>query len=73
MGFCHGVLVGAFRYYDSTVDAADRFVCAPTPTPSRAQVMADFVKWSRSHPGNLKESPTDVLFRYLAETYPCKA
>ena len=71
-GFCHGVLVGAYRYYDSAVKGGNRYVCAPNPTPTRAKVMNDFVAWAGKNPAYMKESPTDGLFRYLAETYPCK-
>jgi hypothetical protein len=73
VGFCHGVLTGAFRYYEATVTSANRFVCAPTPTPTRTKVMNDFVTWARSHAANMKDPPIDTLFRYLAETYPCKS
>jgi hypothetical protein len=72
VGFCHGVLTGAFRYYEATVTSANRFVCAPTPTPTRTRVMNDFVTWARAHPANMKDPPIDTLFKYLAETYPCK-
>jgi hypothetical protein len=71
-GFCHGILVGAFRYYESAVTRANRFVCAPLPTPTRAKVMNDFVTWTGAHPANMKDPAIDTLFRYLAETYPCK-
>ena len=71
-GFCHGVLVGAYRYYESTVMAENRFICPPTPVPTRAKVMNDFVAWAGSHPQYMKEPPIDTLFRYLAETYPCR-
>jgi hypothetical protein len=73
MGFCHGVLTGAFRYYESIVTGANRFVCAPQQVPTRAKVMGDFVVWARAHPASLKEPPLDALFRYLAEAYPCKS
>ncbi|HYI86498.1 MAG TPA: Rap1a/Tai family immunity protein [Burkholderiales bacterium] len=72
MGFCHGVLVGAYGYYDSAVAKSDRFVCSPTPTPKRSQVMNGFVTWARAHPGYAKQHPVDGLFKYLAETYPCR-
>ena len=72
LGFCHGVLTGAFRYYEATVTTKDKFVCAPQPIPTRAKVMNDFVVWARSHSASLKEPPLDALFRYLVETYPCK-
>ena len=70
-GFCHGVLTGAFRYYQATVTAENQFVCAPTPTPTRAQVMDGFVAWAKSHPQYMKDPPIDTLFRYLEETFPC--
>jgi hypothetical protein len=72
MGFCHGVLTGAYRYYQATVTAENRFVCTPTPVPTRAKVMNDFVAWAKSHPQYMKEAPIDTLFRYLEETFPCK-
>jgi len=71
-GFCHGVLVGAYRYYESTVTAENRFICPPSPIPTRARVMNDFVAWAKSRPQYMKDPPVDTLFRYLAETYPCK-
>jgi hypothetical protein len=71
-GFCHGVLVGAYRYYESTVTVENRFICPPSPTPTRAKVMNDFVAWAKSRPQYMKEAPVDTLFRYLSETYPCR-
>ncbi len=71
-GFCHGVLVGAFTYYSSTVTAENRFICPPSPVPTRAKVMNDFVAWAKSRSQVLKDPPLDTLFRYLAETYPCR-
>lgn len=71
-GFCHGVLTGAYRYYESTVTVENRFVCPPTPTQTRAQIMDGFVAWAKSHQQYMKEPPVDTLFRYLEETYPCK-
>ena len=71
-GFCHGILTGAYRYYESTVAKENRFVCAPNPIPTRAKVMNDFVAWSARNAQYMKDSPVDTLFRYLVETYPCK-
>jgi hypothetical protein len=71
-GFCHGILVGAYRYYDATVTAENRFICPPSPTQTRAEVMDGFVAWAKSHPQYIKDAPVDTLFRYLAETYPCR-
>jgi hypothetical protein len=71
-GFCHGVLTGAYRYYESTVTAENRFVCPPSPPTTRAKVMNDFVAWAKARPQYMKDPPLDTLFRYLAETYPCR-
>lgn len=71
IGFCHGVLTGAYRYYQATVTAENRFVCTPNPVPTRAKVMDGFVAWAKSHPQHMKEPPIDTLFRYLEETFPC--
>jgi hypothetical protein len=71
MGLCQGVLLGAYGYYDSTVPAADRFVCSPSPTPKSADVMSGFVVWAKAHPQYMSDDPIDTLFRYLAQTYPC--
>jgi len=70
--FCHGVLAGAYGYFESTTPAADRFVCAPDPRPTRTQVANGFVAWMKSHPQFNKEPAIDTLFRYAAEAFPCK-
>ena len=69
--FCHGYLVGAYQYYNATVEPADRFVCSPNPTPSLNEVTDGFVAWSKTHPQYMQDRAADTLFRYLAENYPC--
>jgi hypothetical protein len=71
MGFCHGVLTGAFRYYEATVARENRFVCAPLPPPTRTQVMQGFIAWAQANDDRIKDPAVDALFRYLAEKYPC--
>jgi Rap1a immunity proteins len=71
VGFCHGILFGAYRYYDETVTGANRFICPPSQTPTRAEVMDGFVVWAKAHAQYMNEPPVDTLIRYLAETYPC--
>src|SRR4051812_46877713 len=72
VGFCHGVLVGAYRYYDSIAKPATRYICPPNPIPTRVKVMDDFVRWAKANPAYMKDSAVDTLFRYLGQTYPCK-
>lgn len=71
-GFCHGLLVGAYSYYNSTVNAENRFICTPNPVPTRSKVMDDFVAWAKARPQYMNDPAIDTLFRYLAETYPCR-
>ncbi len=70
-GFCRGYLVGAYQYYDATVEPTARFVCSPDPTPSLDEVTDGFVAWSKTHPQYMQDRAVDALFRYLAENYPC--
>lgn len=72
LAFCHGVLAGAYGYFDTTVPAADRFVCLPNPSPTRAKVADGFVAWLKARPQYERDGAIDALFRYAAETFPCK-
>lgn len=72
VAFCHGVLAGAYGYFQTTVPAADRFVCPPTPAVTRAQVANGFVGWLKARPQYNNDGAIDALFRYAAEAYPCK-
>ena len=73
LNFCHGFALGVFRVLDEE-DAAKRInklFCIPDPSPSRAQVLADFVQWAKATPGVLQQRPADGLTSYLAKTFPC--
>jgi hypothetical protein len=70
--FCHGVLAGAYGYFDASTPAADRFICSPNPRPTRTQVAGSFVAWMKAHPQYDKDPAIDTLFRFAAEAYPCK-
>ena len=71
VNFCHGFAQGAVE--DRMKMATDKKpVCFPTPTPSRAATMKDFVGWVRAAPAHLDLPVLDGLFRFLGERYPCK-
>ena len=72
MEFCNGYLAGAYHYYDAAEPASNRFICAPNPTPTPAEVMQGFITWARTKPQYMNDRAVDALFRYLGETYPCK-
>ena len=68
--FCHGYLVGAFHY--NRVEAPD-MLCIPKPHPTRNQAIDQFIAWTQKHPEYRNELPVETEFRFLLETWPCKA
>jgi hypothetical protein len=50
-----------------------KYVCTPDPTPTRNQVIADYVTWARANPQVMSEPAVDSLFQYLGTKYPCKS
>ena len=72
VAFCHGFLAGSYAYFQATTLPASRFVCTPDPAPTRAKVANDFVAWMKAHPQYNGDGAVDALFRFAAETYPCK-
>jgi len=74
INFCHGYLVGAYRYYEAAGSgpAGLKLVCLPDPPPSRNDSVAMFVEWVKAHPQYLKENPVETEFRFLMEKWPCK-
>jgi hypothetical protein len=73
--FCEGFAAGAYQYYQSLAarDPNERFVCLPTPSPSRDKIKADYVAWAKANPAVMNDPPVDSIFRYLGQTYPCSA
>jgi hypothetical protein len=72
IAFSHGVLVGAYGFFEVSTPAEARFICPPSPRPTRAEVLKGFVAWSKAHPQYIDNHSVDTLFRYLGESYPCK-
>jgi hypothetical protein len=74
INFCHGFLVGAYRYYEAAESgpAGVKLFCPPDPEPSRNESFAMFVEWVKAHPQYLKERAVETEFRFLMETWPCK-
>lgn len=73
--FCHGFAVGAYQYYQivSAAEGKKPLFCPPNPTPSRNQLIADFVVWANQNPQQLGTLPVEGMFRYLAQRFPCRA
>jgi hypothetical protein len=72
IAFCHGVLAGAYGYFEASTPAAERFVCVPDPSPTRSQVANEFVAWMKTRPNLNSDHAIDALFRFAAERFPCK-
>ena len=73
LDFCYGFAQGAVSV-EMEHDAASRglkLFCLPTPPPTRAQTITEFVQWARNSPGHMADPPADGLFRFLGERFPC--
>lgn len=71
IAFCHGFGVGAYRHYHVSTPQAERFVCPPTPTPTRAEVIDAFVSWAKARADVMDKPAVDAIFMYLANAWPC--
>ena len=74
IGFCHGYLVGAWDYYEaqSSGPKGIKFVCPPSPMPSRNDAISMFIEWAKAHPQHMGETPVESEFRFLTEKWSCK-
>jgi Rap1a immunity proteins len=73
VNFCQGFTQGAVLVEMQNLAAlrGSKLFCLPNPAPTRTETMSEFVKWARASPDRLAQSPTDGLFRFLGERYPC--
>jgi hypothetical protein len=73
INFCHGFASGAWQYHQAQANGPQgrRLVCPPEPMPKRAEAVAMFVTWARSHPEHMSEPAVETLFRFLIEKWPC--
>ena len=73
VNFCHGFLVGAYKYHEATHSGPEavKWICIPDPPPSRNDAIAMFIEWVKAHPEYWKEPPVETEFRFLKETWPC--
>jgi hypothetical protein len=73
VNFCHGYLVGAYKYYEASHSGpkALKMVCLSDPPPSRDEAIQMFIEWAKERPQYMKESPVETEFRFLMEKWPC--
>jgi hypothetical protein len=74
VNFCHGYLVGAYKYYEAAHSGpkALKMVCLPDPQPTRDEAIQMFMEWAQAHRQYMNESPVETEFRFLMEKWPCK-
>jgi hypothetical protein len=72
--FCHGFAVGAYQYHQIAAAAENKppLFCQPNPPPSRNEAIAGFISWARRNPAAMSTPPVEGMFRYLAQSYPCR-
>lgn len=73
LNFCEGYVQGAVTVEMLNLAAfpGSKLFCLPSPPPTRSQAMSEFVAWARAEPARLTQAPTDGLFGFLRERYPC--
>jgi Rap1a immunity proteins len=72
--FCQGFVIGAIDTYEAFRARGDRkpIFCLPTPAPNRNEGIASLVAWGKAHPEYKDENPSNFLFKFLAEKWPCE-
>lgn len=69
INYCHGfaqAMVAAIRNYDK------KAFCFPSPAPTRAETLRQFVTWTRAAPDRAKLTAAVGFYRFLRERYPCE-
>jgi hypothetical protein len=70
---CHGFAVGAYQYHQiTTAENKPPLFREPNPPPSRNEAIAGFISWTRQSPSAMSAPPVEGMFRYLAQSYPCR-
>jgi hypothetical protein len=71
INYCHGFAQAAVDVELKHAGGKKPF-CFPSPAPTRAATLGEFVNWVRAMPAHRTEGAVDGLFKFLAERYPCK-
>jgi hypothetical protein len=71
INYCHGFAQAAVDL-ELQHTASNKPFCFPSPPPSRAATMNEFVSWVRAVPDRRNQPATDGLFHFLGERFPCK-
>ena len=75
LNFCEGYLHGAVtvEMLNMSTFRGPKLFCLPNPPPARSEAMSEFVSWAQAAPDRMSQSPTDGVFGFLRDHYPCAA
>jgi hypothetical protein len=71
INFCQGYAQGALST-ELRHSEGKKLFCFPSPPPTRAATMAQFVDWVRALPDHKALPAAEGFFRFLSERFPCK-
>lgn len=73
--FCHGFLVGAYRYHfaENNGPGGMPLVCFPESGVTRDEAIKYVIAWMQEHPQYMGEPPVETEFRALIQKWPCKS
>ena len=72
LNFCYGFGEGVFQAnVTASKSSSPNTVCLPTQA-TRAQLLDDFIVWTRKTPEVANWYASDAIMRYLNETFGCK-
>ena len=62
ISFCYGFLVGSFHYHVAEYGGIEKspFICPPEPPPPRAQIIKEYMDWSKKHPQYMNEEAMHI-------------
>jgi Rap1a immunity proteins len=71
INFCQGYAQGALST-EIRHSEGKKVFCFPSPAPTRAATMAQFVEWVRALPDHKSLPAVEGFFQFLNERFPCK-
>ena len=70
---CHGFGAGIYQTMTALIrhEKLAPVVCAPSPAPTRNQVVTRFLEWARRNPQQLTGAAVETMGRFFLAEYPC--
>ena len=70
---CHGFGAGIYQTMTAMIrhEKLPPVLCAPSPAPTRNQVVARFVEWAKQNPQRLTDAAAETMGRFFLAEFPC--